>query len=118
MMNIEILKAGGIDYEEGLERFSGNEKLYFKYLKKLLTSDTYENMREEALRGDVQRAFESAHKLKAFIGNLSIGHFYDQLKELTEDFRAGEKRDYQPDIDKLDREYEQILQAIRSIGDV
>lgn len=117
-MNIEILKAAGIDYEEGLERFSGNDRLYAKYLKKLLLSDTYREMREEALRGDIQEAFESAHKLKAFVGNLSIGHFYDVLKELTDEFRAGVKRDYQPDMVKLDREYEKILQAIRSMEDV
>lgn len=117
-MNIEKLKAAGIDYEDGLERFSGNEQLYVKYLKKLLTIQTYGEMREAVLEGDVQKAFEAAHKLKAFVGNLSISSFYDKLKELTEEFRAGVKRDYRLDLEKLDLEYEKILQAVRGIGDV
>lgn len=117
-MNIEKLKAGGIDYEEGLERFSGNEQLYGKYLKKLLTIDTYEEMREAVLQGELQKGFELAHKLKAFIGNLSIGYFYDRLKALTEELRAGVQKDYRQDIEKLDREYEKILQAIRGMEDV
>lgn len=117
-MNIEKLKAYGIDYDEGLERFSGNEQLYIKYLRKLLTLDTYEKMREAALKGEIQEAFELAHNLKAFVGNLSVGSFYDRLKALTEEFRAGVKKDYQEDMKKLDQEYEKILQAIRGIEDV
>lgn len=117
-MNIEKLKASGIDYEEGLERFSGNEQLYVKYLKKLLTVNTYEEMREAVLKGDLQEGFESAHKLKAFIGNLSIGYFYDKLKALTEELRGSVQKDYRQDIEKLDKEYEKILQAIRGIEDV
>lgn len=56
-MNIELLKAGGIDYEDGLERFSGNSQLYEKYLRKLLDNSTYEDMRQAALSGDIQKAF-------------------------------------------------------------
>lgn len=117
-MNIDKLKSWGIDYEEGLDRFSGNEKLYLKHLKKMLTNDTYTAMREAALNGEVQKAFEAAHRLKAFVGNLSIIRFYDMLKVLTEELRAGVKRDYRPDIEQLDQEYEKILQAIRSVDDV
>lgn len=117
-MNIELLKAGGIDYEDGLERFSGNSQLYEKYLRKLLDNSTYEDMRQAALSGDIQKAFETAHKLKAFIGNLSISHFYEEIRALTEEFRAGIYRDYKTDFEKLDQEYEKILQAIRGNDDV
>lgn len=117
-MNVERLKACGIDYEEGLERFSGNEQLYLKYLNKLLNINTYYEMREAALQGEIEEAFAAAHKLKAFIGNLSIGHFYDKIKILTEEFRAGVRRDYRPDFDKLDLEYEKIIQAIRGAENV
>lgn len=112
-MNIERLKASGIDYEEGLERFSGNVQLYEKYLNKLLTIQTYGEMRKAACSGQIQEAFEAAHKFKAFIGNLSISHFYEEIKALTEEFRAGVYKDYKTDFEKLDQEYEKIIQAIR-----
>lgn len=117
-MNIEKLKAVGIDYEDGLERFSGNSQLYFKYLQRLLTTGLYEEVREAACQGRIQDAFEASHKLKAFIGNLSINHFYEEIKVLTEEFRAGINRDYKPDFEALDQEYENILCAIRGSGDV
>lgn len=116
-MNIEMLKAGGIEFEEGLERFSGNEELYVKYLKKFLSLDTYGQMRELVLKGELQGAFEAAHKLKAFTGNLSVGLFYEHIKALTEDLRAGAIKDYRPVIEKLDEEHKMLLQAIRSIDD-
>lgn len=117
-MNIDLLKASGIDYDDGLERFSGNSRLYEKYLKKLLDNDTYEVMRDAACSGKLQQAFEAAHKLKAFIGSLSINHFYEEIRFLTEEFRAGVDRDYKPDFEKLDSEYQKIIQAIRGNDDV
>lgn len=117
-MNIDVLKASGIDYEDGLERFSGNAQLYEKYLKKLLTNNTYEEVRKAACSGEIQEAFEAAHKLKAFIGGLSINHFYEEIKVLTDEFRAGIHRDYKPDFEKLDQEYKKIIQAIRGNEDV
>lgn len=117
-MDIDILKASGIDYEDGLERFSGNAQLYEKYLKKLLTNEVYGEMRQAACNGEIQEAFAAAHRLKAFIGNLSIHQFYEEIKTLTEEFRAGVNRDYRPDFEKLDQEYEKIIQAIRRNDDV
>lgn len=113
-MNIEILKESGVDYENGLARFSGNHLLYEKYLKKLLNDTTYGTMRQAALTGDLQTAFGTAHQLKAFIGNLSIYGIYEEIKSLTEEFRAGVDRDYKPDFEKLDQEYDRVLQAIES----
>lgn len=113
-MNKEILESAGIDYEEGMRRFSGVARLYEKYLKKLLTDSTYGEMRSAALEGNIQGAFEAAHKMKAFAGNLSITQFYEEIRALTEEFRAGVSRDYGPDFEKLDGEYQQILEAIRN----
>lgn len=112
-MNIENLKKNGIDYEDGLSRFSGNAKLYEKYLMKLLDITLYEDMKTAIDKGDIKSAFEYAHKLKAFIGNLSILDFYDGIKDLTEILRAGELKDFKDELAELDKEYELILQAIR-----
>ena len=113
-MNIEILKACGVEYEEGLERFSGSRRLYEKYLKMLLSDPTYEEMRRAACEGDLQTAFEAGHKMKAFIGNLAIDGFYEKIVTLTNEFRSGIRRDYRPDFDRLDQEYGSILTAIKT----
>lgn len=117
-MNIENLKANGIDYEEGLDRFSGNAKLYEKYLKRLLDLTLYQDMKQAIYDEDMETAFECAHKLKAFIGNLSIPLFFEEIKDLTEKLRGREKGDYQAEFDRLDKMYETILQAVRGDNDV
>lgn len=112
-MNIEKLKANGIDYDDGLIRFSGNRKMYEKYLYRFAEDTTYQELRDALCRRDTEAAFHAAHRLKAFVGNLSINQFYEEIKALTEDLRNGTQRDYFPDIVKLDQQYERILQSIR-----
>lgn len=114
-MNIEQLKASGIDYDEGLDRFSGNSHLYEKYLKKLLDITLYEEMKQAIEHGDIEVAFDCAHKLKSLIGNLSINHFYNEIKNLTDQLRAKtvDKQEIRKNLAALDKEYTKILEAIK-----
>ena len=42
-MDKEKLKAYGVDYENAVKRFAGNEALYEKFLKKL-TEELFKNL--------------------------------------------------------------------------
>ncbi|MDD2972931.1 MAG: hypothetical protein PHE02_12475 [Lachnospiraceae bacterium] len=88
-MNIEILKENGIDYDEGLRRFSGYTEIYEKYLRRLADLDIYKELEEKYTQKDVKGAFEASHKLKAFIGNLSIPVLFDEISKMTEILRLG-----------------------------
>jgi len=88
-MNIQRLKEHGIDYEDGLRRFSGHSAIYEKYIKRLYQLDFYEDLKTSLEKKDVQGAFESAHKLKTFIGNLSIPILFQEISQLTDILRSG-----------------------------
>lgn len=83
-MNIDNLKAGGIDYDEGIKRFSGHDAIYQKYLKRIPGMDLFEELNETIEREEWRAAFECCHKLKAFVGNVSIPLLYRQVCELTD----------------------------------
>lgn len=88
-MNVEQLKACGIDYDDGLRRFSGSTQLYEKYLKRLPELEIYDELKAAVLAGDTEAAFQASHKMKSFIGNLSIPHMYGEICELTDILRTG-----------------------------
>lgn len=117
-MNKEDLIRSGIDYEEGLDRFSGSVQLYEKYLLKLPELTLYEEMKAAINEGDNKAAFEAAHKLKSFTGNLSLGHFHDNVVALTEQLRNGEAVDPREKLAELDTQYDMIVKAIRGDGHV
>lgn len=87
-MNREHLKQCGIDYEDGLTRFCDNAAMYEKYLGRLTGLTLYDEMKQNIAGGEFELAFESCHKLKAFIGNLSIPELYEAICGLTELLRA------------------------------
>lgn len=87
-MNPERLKEGGIQYEEGLHRFSGHVKIYEKYLAMLPELDIYKELKQAMEAGQAAQAFDSCHKLKAFVGNLSIPDLFAQVCESTELLRG------------------------------
>lgn len=113
-MNKETLKAGGIDYEEGLDHFSGNKQLYEKYLNRFLELTLFDEMKERIEEGDLKEAFECAHKLKSFVGNLSIPGLYAEIEELTENLRNRDSLDYDSRIKKINDDYRAVCRAIRS----
>ena len=87
-MNKDTLMKNGINYEEGIHRFCDNSAMYEKYLKKLLEITLIDELHSAVEENRLPDAFQICHKLKAFIGNLSIPTLYDAICRLTETLRA------------------------------
>ena len=51
------LEANGFDVDVTLQRFMNNEKLYFKFLKKLPADQNYVSFGEAINNGDCEAAF-------------------------------------------------------------
>lgn len=86
-MNKDVLIQAGIDFDGGVERFSGRTEIYVKYLKKFPDDTYYPAMLEALEKKDVEGAFTSAHSLKGTSGNLSLNAFYDSIVVLVEALR-------------------------------
>ena len=63
-MDKEKLKAYGVDYENAVKRFAGNEALYERFLKKL-TEDDHLAIGEQAMKEErYEDVLEAVHALK------------------------------------------------------
>ncbi|MDD3114977.1 MAG: hypothetical protein PHQ44_04510 [Anaerovibrio sp.] len=117
-MNIEQLKAAGIDYEDGLHRFADNQRIYEKYLRKLTEVTLLDEARTALQNHDHETAFDCFHKLKAFVGNLSIPPLYEKVRNLTETLRQGNGSDDDilAQIAAIEGLFQKIIKVIQEEG--
>lgn len=111
-MNAELLKSVGINYDEGVKRFSGKKVLYEKFLRKFTEDDNFDSLREELQKGNLDAAFRNAHALKGITGNLSMNKFYKKLNGVVEALRGRDEAKAKKLFAELDKEYEMHLRAI------
>ena len=82
------LEANGFDVDVTLQRFMNNEKLYFKFLKKLPADQNYVSFGEAINNGDCEAAFRSGHTLKGVLSNLGVDSVLKVLEPMVEKLRA------------------------------
>ncbi|MEA5073467.1 MAG: Hpt domain-containing protein [Eubacterium aggregans] len=115
-MDIEFLKQNGIDYIDGLKRFSGKDVLYRKYLKRFLEDSTYGQLKTAMDQEEYQEAFLLAHTLKGVVGNLSFFFLLKHIEPFVEALREG--KDIPLAIacfQDIEVDYEQTIQALKTI---
>ena len=66
----------GVNVNEGLERFMGNETLYERMLKKFPDVLEKEHPMTYIEEGNIKDAITSVHTLKGVVGNLSINNLF------------------------------------------
>lgn len=89
MKTLEEMKSAGIDVDSAMERFMGNEDVLRTFLRKLPEDASYREMLYAIEKKDIQLAFDSAHRLKGILGNLSITNAYNSLYWIVETLRDG-----------------------------
>lgn len=88
-IKLDKLMSVGINVDEALERFSGVEELYERFLKKFINDSEYKNLEDALDKGDFETAFTACHTLKGVVGNLLIIPLYKIVFEETELLRNG-----------------------------
>ena len=104
-MDKEKLKAYGVDYENAVKRFAGNEALYEKFLKKL-TEDDHLAIGEQAMKEErYEDVLEAVHALKGVAGTLG-------MTELLASIRKNEISHLQEQMAKVHTEFEKACEAV------
>ena len=89
-MDKEKLKAYGVDYENAVKRFAGNEALYEKFLKKL-TEDDHLAIGEQAMKEErYEDVLEAVHALKGVAGTLGMTELFQAASEVVASIRKNE----------------------------
>ncbi len=117
MTNEQVSKLEnlGVDLEETLERFVGNEALYFKCLNKLADDVNFAKMLEGIEGKNSSQAFDGAHALKGVSANLGLNKLYEEMKIITEVFRAGSLSYDENNMSNIKEFYNEALDTISSL---
>ena len=94
-MDKEKLKAYGVDYENAVKRFAGNEALYERFLKK-----RYEDV------------LEAVHALKGVAGTLGMTELFQAASEVVASIRKNEISHLQEQMAKVHTEFEKACEAV------
>lgn len=103
-----------IDLDSAKERFMANEELYKRFLFEFPERTLYADLKQCLEEGNVNGAFEVAHRMKGVVENLSLNVFGKLTREVVEILREGTLPE-QTVMDELDLAYEQSIQKIQEL---
>ncbi len=92
----QALEKIGVNTEEVLARFSGNEMLMKKFILKFAEDKAFPDTKAAIAAGDKKAIELSAHTLKGVSGNLGFTALYEASAALVNAVRAGEDEKIQP----------------------
>ena len=110
------LACAGVDVDEVLDRFMGNEALMLKFLLRFPADENFSKLRQAMARHDAAGAFEAAHTLKGVTGNLSLKALYQLLIPLVEDLPRGDLAAAAGRMPELEAQYAQISAALGQLS--
>ena len=99
----------GVDWDEILDRFMGNEDLIAKFMFKFLNDQSMNDLTKYLDEGNVTEAFKAVHTLKGVGANLGLKGFLTPVKELTEILRAGSMEGYEEKYEEIKPKYEALI---------
>ena len=109
MLTLEKLREYGTDVESGLTRCMQNETFYLRLVVMAVNGFSVAALGEALKEGDLDKAFEEAHKLKGVAGNLSLTPIYEPVSALTDLLRHKTPGDYET-------LYAEILQKTKELS--
>lgn len=88
MIHADTLRAAGIDYDAGLERFMGDPELYEMVLASFARSDMARRARAAYDANDRDALLKVVHEAKGSSGNAGLDRLYAEASELVKLLRS------------------------------
>ncbi len=107
------LIAWGVDWNEILDRFMGNEDLIARFMFKFLNDQSMNDLTKYLAEGNVSEAFKAVHTLKGVGANLGLKGFLTPVCELTEILRAGTMDGYEEKYNQIKPKYEELIAILK-----
>lgn len=111
----QSLEALGMDLNQTLARFVGNEKLLFRFLNKLPQDETFEKLKQAIDAGDTEDAFHQAHTLKGVVGNLGLDDIFNAVDPMVETLRQGQLEESKALFPPVETAYVKAIETINSL---
>ncbi|MCR5556044.1 MAG: Hpt domain-containing protein [Butyrivibrio sp.] len=99
----------GVDWNEILDRFMGNEDLIARFMFKFLNDTSMNDLTKYLGEGNISEAFKAVHTLKGVSANLGLKGFLTPVCELTEILRAGSMEGYEEKYNQIKPKYDELI---------
>ena len=113
-MNFDLLINAGIDAQEAVKRFMGNESLYARMLGKFLDDKNYEDLVAAVNEKNESNALTASHTLKGLCGDLSMNELFRLFSEQVTLFRADKWDDACAMMPEITENYTKITDTIKA----
>lgn len=113
----QALEALGMDLNQTLARFVGNEALLFRFLNKFPDDQTFAKLEAAMDAGDTEDGFHQAHTLKGVVGNLGLGTLFDAVEPVVEALRNGRLEEARENFPRVKELYGETVDTIRSLNE-
>ena len=111
------LIAWGVDWDDVLGRFMGNEDLIAKFMIKFLSDKNMGELTKDLEEGNVTEAFKAVHALKGVSANLGLKGMLGNVCELTEILRAGSMDGYEEYYNAIKPKYDELVTILNKFKD-
>lgn len=102
------------DYDDVMGRFM-SPAIVEKFVVKFLDDKSFELLQDALQENDDETAFRAAHTMKGVCQNLSFTKLFESSNALTEALRGGRSEDADELNEKLISDYQQTIDAIKSL---
>lgn len=106
------LQELGVDTEELLARFMGNEALMTRFLGKFPQDENFGRLEQALEAGDAAGAYAAAHTLKGVTGNLSLARLYQLVCAVVEPLRENDIDTAKKNMPALRQQYGRTVEGI------
>ncbi|OUO87592.1 hypothetical protein B5F40_13375 [Gordonibacter sp. An230] len=110
------LRARGVDYQDALRRFDGNEALYRRLAVKFADDPHFPALERALSAGDAETALCEAHSLKGVAGSLSFRVLHEHACAITDALRAGDAAAARDRMPQARTAYDDALSAARELA--
>ena len=110
------LRALGIDTQDALTRFMGNDTLLMRFLLNFPQDPNFQNLKRAMEDQNVEAAYQAVHALKGVAGNLSMTELFRQSCAITEDLRNKDFSSAMDKMDVLEAQYLRIVSALKNLN--
>ena len=114
----QALKLCETDVDGAVQRFSGNEKLYLKYLKAFTKEPTMAELNNAIDTQNWDDAFMAAHALKGLAGNMGFVPLFHAVGELVLLLRAHKTDQIASIRSQISLAYNDVINTLKQFDDI
>ena len=106
------LEKHGVDTAMGIEAHMGNEAMYERILRLVLSDTSFEMLFKAAESEDAEVIFDISHSLKGTLGNLGLEELRLLVTDICESTRAGSIEGVKDKIYKVQEIYNRLVECM------